>query len=121
MLPSPTYDNSNRRNPVVYFLHNAWTSPRQMIENGRLQPLIERGFADRIVQEFILAVANYTGPTTGGLYQNSPRKPEDLGVHEAKEYRGDPWNRTWTEDGRFATRVLPFLQRKLAAADDGSG
>jgi S-formylglutathione hydrolase FrmB len=42
------------------------------------------------------------------------RKLEDLGIeHEAEEYRGDPWNRTWTEDGRFATRVLPFLARHL--------
>jgi hypothetical protein len=39
---------------------------------------------------------------------------EDAGVeHEAEEYRGDPWNRTWTDDGRFAARVLPFLQRHL--------
>ena len=37
--------------------------------------------------------------------------------HEAEEYRGDPWNRTWTENGRFAKRVLPFLQRHLAQPD----
>ncbi|CCH52412.1 putative esterase [Fibrisoma limi BUZ 3] len=42
------------------------------------------------------------------------RKLEDLGVeHEAEEYRGDPWNRTWTADGRFYTRLLPFLNRHL--------
>jgi S-formylglutathione hydrolase FrmB len=42
------------------------------------------------------------------------RKLEDLGIeHEAEEYRGDPWNRTWTEDGRFAERVLPFIQKYL--------
>jgi S-formylglutathione hydrolase FrmB len=42
------------------------------------------------------------------------RKLEDLGIeHEAEEYRGDPWNRTWTEDGRFARRVLPFLEKHL--------
>jgi hypothetical protein len=46
------------------------------------------------------------------------RKLEDLGVeHEAEEYRGDPWNRTWTEDGRFAARVLPFLRKHLATAE----
>jgi hypothetical protein len=46
------------------------------------------------------------------------RKLEDLGVeHEAEEYRGDPWNRTWTEDGRFAERVLPFLRKHLAATE----
>jgi len=46
-------------------------------------------------------------------------KLEDLGIeHEAEEYRGDPFNRTWTDDGRFATRVLPFLQKHLAWADE---
>jgi hypothetical protein len=282
----------------VYFLHNAWWSPRQMVEDGRVQRLIEHGFANGVVQEFIFVVADYTGPTTGSLYENSPvsgrwldytvdeivplidhqyrtlarresravvgdffggrgalklamtkadvfsvayamhpvatgngdipwsgveidwprmhaaksfaelgglgrtqifwaihqafapnvsRPPcfcdfftemkdgqprlnpdrvqsmkqtflldeslaeaapalrtmrglaldwgrfdttqahvisnrqfsrllEDLGVeHEAEEYRGDPWNRTWTEDGRFATRVLPFLEKHLVA------
>lgn len=42
------------------------------------------------------------------------RNLEDLGVeHEAEEYRGTPWNKTWGEDGRFNTRVLPFLFRHL--------
>lgn len=45
-------------------------------------------------------------------------KLEDLGVaHEAEEYRGDPFNRTWTEDGRFAERVLSFLRNHLAIAE----
>ena len=298
LLP-PGYAKSTQRYPVVYFLHNAWWSPRQAFEDGRMQRLIERGFANGVVQEFILVVGDYTGPTTGSLYENSPvsgrwldytieevvplidrsyrtlakresravvgdffggrgalklamvaadvfsvayamhpvatgngdipwssleidwprmhaartfaelgglgrtqifwaihqafapngsRPPcfcdfytelkegqprlnpdrvqamkatflldetlaeaapalrtmrglafdwgrfdttqahvisnrqfsrllEDLGVeHEAEEYRGDPWNRTWTEDGRFATRVLPFLQKHLMQA-----
>jgi len=42
------------------------------------------------------------------------RDLEDLGIeHEAEEYRGTPWNRNWAEDGRFYTRVLPFLARHL--------
>lgn len=299
LLP-PGYAKSKQRYPVVYFLHNAWYGPKQMIEDGRAQRLIERGFADGIVQEFIFVVADYTGPTTGSLYENSPvsgrwidytvdeivplidreyrtfarresravvgdffggrgalklamvkadvfgvayamhpvatgtgdipwssleidwprmqaaktygelgglgrtqifwaihqafapnvaappcfcdfytqmkdgrpaydgdramamqkaflldetlldsavalrtmrglaldwgrfdttqahvssnrqfsRKLEDLGIeHEAEEYRGDPWNRTWTEDGRFTERVLPFLRKHLATAE----
>jgi len=71
LLP-PGYAKSTRRYPVVYFLHNAWWSPRQAFEDGRMQRLIERGFADGVVQEFILVVADYTGPTTGSLYENSP-------------------------------------------------
>jgi hypothetical protein len=42
------------------------------------------------------------------------RELEDQGIeHESEEYRGNPWNRTWTDDGRFYTRVLPFLNRYL--------
>jgi S-formylglutathione hydrolase FrmB len=42
------------------------------------------------------------------------RRLEDLGVeHEAEEYRGDPFSRVWTDDGRFYTRVLPFLAKHL--------
>lgn len=42
------------------------------------------------------------------------RRLEDLGVeYEAEEYRGDPFSRIWTDDGRFYTRVLPFLAKHL--------
>jgi hypothetical protein len=71
LLP-PGYAKSGRRYPVVYFLHNAWWSPRQMFEDGSKQRMIERAFAQGVVQEFILVVADYTGPTTGSLYENSP-------------------------------------------------
>src|SRR5690242_14179384 len=50
LLP-PGYAQSTRRYPVVYFLHNAWGSPRQAFEDGRIQRLIERAFADRVVRE----------------------------------------------------------------------
>lgn len=71
LLP-PGYAKSKRRYPVVYFLHNAWYGPKQMLEDGRAQALIERAFADRTVREFIFVVADYTGPTTGSMYENSP-------------------------------------------------
>ena len=71
LLP-PGYARSGKRYPVVYFLHNAWWSPKQMFEDGRAQRLIERAFADGAVQEFIFVVADYTGPTTGSLYESSP-------------------------------------------------
>ena len=68
----PGYAKSGRRYPVVYFLHNAWWSPRQVFEDGRMQGLLERGFSEGVVGEFIFVVADYTGPTTGSLYENSP-------------------------------------------------
>ena len=58
-------------------------------------------------------------PTPTHVYSNQSfsRKLEDLGIeHEAEEYRGDPWNKNWVENGRFYARVLPFLNRHLAFA-----
>ncbi|MEJ1241084.1 alpha/beta hydrolase-fold protein [Chryseolinea sp. T2] len=38
----------------------------------------------------------------------------DLDVkHEAEEYNGGPFDKTWLYDGRFYTRVIPFLQSHL--------
>ena len=52
--------------------------------------------------------------------QSFTRKLDDLGIeHEAEEYRGDPWNQNWTENGRFYTRVLPFLNRYLVFLKSG--
>ena len=68
----PGYAKSARRYPVVYFLHNAWWSPRQTAEDGRMQRLLEHGFATGVAREFILVVPDFTGPTTGSLYENSP-------------------------------------------------
>jgi S-formylglutathione hydrolase FrmB len=71
LLP-PGYAKQEQRYPVVYFLHNAWYGPKQMVEDGRAQRLIERAFADGATPEFIFVIADYTGPTTGSLYENSP-------------------------------------------------
>lgn len=68
----PGYAKSGQRYPVVYFLHNAWWGPKQMADDGRMKHLLERGFAEGTAREFILVVADYTGPTTGSLYENSP-------------------------------------------------
>ncbi len=34
--------------------------------------LLERGFANEVVKEFVLVVADYSTPTTGSVYENSP-------------------------------------------------
>jgi S-formylglutathione hydrolase FrmB len=68
----PGYEKSSRRYPVVYFLHNAWSGPRQMAADGRMQRLLEQGFAKGVSHPFVLVVADFTGPTTGSLYENSP-------------------------------------------------
>ena len=69
----PSYATSpERRYPVVYFCHNTYWSPEQAVADGNLQRLLERAFAMEVVDEFILVIPDYTGPTTGSLYENSP-------------------------------------------------
>ena len=46
--------------------------------------------------------------------RNFSRDLADAGIdHEAEEYRGTPWNKVWPENGRFYTRVIPFVARNL--------
>lgn len=55
-------------------------------------------------------------PTPAHVFANQvfSRKLDDLGVeHDAEEYRGNPWEKNFTANGRFGTRVLPFLARHL--------
>lgn len=68
----PRYDNSDKSYPVVYFCHNFFWSASQVFENGNTQNLLERGFANNVVSEFIFVAADYSTPTTGSIYGNSP-------------------------------------------------
>jgi S-formylglutathione hydrolase FrmB len=68
----PGYAESRKSYPVVYFLHNTGWSPDKMFQEGHVVKLLERGFAKQIVKEFIFVVADYTTPTTGSIYENSP-------------------------------------------------
>lgn len=58
--------------PVVYYCHNIFWSAEKLFEDGRLVSLLERGFANGVVNEFILVAADYSTPTTGSVYENSP-------------------------------------------------
>lgn len=55
-------------------------------------------------------------PNQDHVYSNQAfsRKLTDLGIaHQAEEYNGGPFDKNWTVDGRFYTRVLPFVQAHL--------
>lgn len=67
----PNYTSSSRKYPVVYYLHSVFSSAEKTLENGKLVSLIEAGFHNRVVREFILVVADFSSPTTGSLYENS--------------------------------------------------
>lgn len=66
----PGYANSGKSYPVVYYCHSIFQGPDQVFADGRMIKLLEQGFANGIVREFILVVGDYTSPTTGSLYEN---------------------------------------------------
>lgn len=68
----PTYAASDRSYPVVYYCHNIFYDPEKLFKENKLVELLERGFDNNIVNEFILVAADYSSPTTGSLYENSP-------------------------------------------------
>ncbi len=68
----PGYAESGKSYPVVYYFHNIFWSPEQMFEDGNLVNLIERGFSNGMVEEFIFVAADYSTPSTGSIYENSP-------------------------------------------------
>lgn len=68
----PGYAGSGRAYPVVYFLHSINWSPEQMFADGNLVALLDRGFAGQVTREFIFVAADFTSPTMGSLFENSP-------------------------------------------------
>lgn len=57
-------------------------------------------------------------PVQSHVYSNQAftRKLDEYGVkHEAEEYGGAQWDKTWIEHGRVAMDVMPFFNRFLKA------
>jgi hypothetical protein len=68
----PGYVTSGKSYPVVYYCHNIFYNPERLFQDSKLIDLLEQGYTDNIVKEFILVVADYSTATTGSLYENSP-------------------------------------------------
>lgn len=68
----PGYHNSGKSYPVVYYCHSIFSTAGKLFEDGNVVKILEQGFSNNIIQEFIFVVADYSGPTTGSLYENSP-------------------------------------------------
>lgn len=71
LLPASYVAETGRRYPVVYYCHNFFWSPAQFFADGEVARLIEQATTRHGGVEFILVVTDYTGPTTGSLYENS--------------------------------------------------
>jgi pimeloyl-ACP methyl ester carboxylesterase len=68
----PGYADSGKSYPVIYYCHSVFLSPEKLFADGNLVNLLERGFAQGLIPEFIFVVADYSSPTTGSIYENSP-------------------------------------------------
>lgn len=67
----PSYNATSKRYPVVYFCHNMFWGPDQIIADGRPIGLLDRAMSTRASKEFIVVFANLRGPGFGCLYENS--------------------------------------------------
>lgn len=67
----PSYITSSKLYPVVYYCHSVFQRPEQVFADGNMEKLLERGFTNGVIKEFIFVVGDYTSPTTGSLYENS--------------------------------------------------
>lgn len=70
-LPSG-YASSGRSYPVVYYCHSIFSNPDKLFDEAHLPALLDRAFAGGVVKEFILVAADYSSPTIGSLFENSP-------------------------------------------------
>jgi hypothetical protein len=68
----PGYTDSAKAFPVVYYFHSLNGSPEKMLADGNVLGLLERGFAQSVVPEFIFIVADFSSPSLGSLFENSP-------------------------------------------------
>lgn len=103
----PSYATSGRAYPVVYYLHNINWSPENAFRDGNLVRLIESGFERGAVREFIFVVADFTSPTIGSLFENSPTSGRwlDFITGELVPF----------VDGKF--RTLPRAESRAVAGD----
>jgi enterochelin esterase-like enzyme len=68
----PSYARSGKSYPVVFYCHSVFQNPELVLADGKIVTLLERAFVNGVIDEFILVVGDYTSPTTGSLYENSP-------------------------------------------------
>ena len=80
----PGYETSTKLYPVVYYFHSMFGNPDYILGGDHVVKLLDSGFATGVVKEFIFVVGDYSSPTVGSLYENSPVSGRWLD-HTAKE------------------------------------
>jgi S-formylglutathione hydrolase FrmB len=100
----PGYATSRKSYPVVYYFHSIFTSFDRLLDDTNIVALMERGFASGVSKEFILVVADYTTPTCGSVYENSPVSGRwlDFTVQELVPYIDGKYRTHKSRDSRAA-------------------
>ncbi len=104
-LPPGYDDDLKARFPVIYFLHNFWWSNAQMFEDGVVQATFDRAIANGVIRPFILVAADYTSPTIGSFYPNSPvtGRMQDYTIEEVVPLIDSRYRTIPNRDGRGIT------------------
>ncbi len=66
------YTTSNRRYPVIYFLHNVFENERALYAEHDAQGLFDRAIKAGIIPPVIVVSADFSTPLGGSIYANSP-------------------------------------------------
>lgn len=101
-LPPGYDDDPDAHYPVIYYLHNFWWSNAQMFEDGVVQSTFDRAISNGVIHPFILVAADYTSPTTGSFYPNSPvtGRMEDYTIEEVVPLIDSRYRTIANRDGR---------------------
>jgi hypothetical protein len=68
----PGYEKSRKSYPVLYYCHSMFGTAQLIMEGTPIVELLERAFQNNVIKEMIVVVADYSSPTVGSLYENSP-------------------------------------------------
>ena len=67
----PSYSNSEKSFPVVYYLHNIYSDPLKELNQFDILQSIDKSMVAKELGEFILVAGDFTSATTGSWYENS--------------------------------------------------
>lgn len=69
----PGYREGNKSYPVIYYFHGlGWSNERMFSEEDSPRALFDRAISKGTIDEFIFVAADYSSPTLGSWFENSP-------------------------------------------------
>ncbi len=69
----PGYGEGDKPYPVIYYFHGlGWSNERMFSEENSPRALFDRAISKGTIDEFIFVAADYSSPTLGSWFENSP-------------------------------------------------